>query len=491
MSVSKPPNVLLIVLDTVRESSTSINDHSQDTTPYLRSFAAAATNYTQCRAPGIWSPPSHASIFTGVEPDVHGVRAENDALAPGETIWEWLRDENSYSTGVFSDNAYLQTNATGLVHGFDHITHYPFRPFQSADSVNTVDFSEGSSAKNYFRHSLNSDKPIRTFLNGAYYKYRKKRGNVLTSPPGGDYVRQFLRWENKQSGPWAACVNLMDAHLPYNVLPKFQTTGYGESDLFEGREIINLPIDVNCGDVSVDDLQALLTDYHCAIIQADAAVRMAIEGLKQRNEYENTLIVVTADHGEAFGEPSELDPSLSIVNHRMDIPECLLHVPLVVKHPNQESRETIDDLATNMRFPDVVRSVVSENSTQETFRKDSLVVSSENPRTQAALDYAREMCGDSTYIERTSRAVYRQDGGSIEKFMSMDMGDERDGFTAYRRFQRNKKEIGDSMPQEGEILDIISFSFDEINSDQNKFQDSISEYDDMTKSRLKDLGYLN
>jgi arylsulfatase A-like enzyme len=70
-----PPSVLVVVLDTVRADRTSLGGAPANRTPQLTAIAEAGTTWTQVTAPGSWTWPSHASLFTGEPPWVHGAHA--------------------------------------------------------------------------------------------------------------------------------------------------------------------------------------------------------------------------------------------------------------------------------------------------------------------------------------------------------------------------------------------------------------------------------
>jgi arylsulfatase len=83
--------------------------------------------------------------------------------------------------------------------------------------------------------------------------------------------------------------------------------------------------------------------------------------LKTRGEFEDTLLVITSDHGEAFGEESRIRNGVRISQHSTGLHECLLHVPLIVSHPSQIDGERIDKPVSLTSFPDVVTAATEGN----------------------------------------------------------------------------------------------------------------------------------
>lgn len=114
------PNFLLIVLDSVRARNMSMHGYERETIPFLESFVDEATTYTQARAPGVASVPSHASLFTGLHVAEHGMRDVDRRLTAGTTIWDELADDG-YETGVCSYNSYLTQAPIGFADAFQTV----------------------------------------------------------------------------------------------------------------------------------------------------------------------------------------------------------------------------------------------------------------------------------------------------------------------------------------------------------------------------------
>src|SRR5437763_715768 len=89
MTTGRLPNIILIVVDTLRGDHVSCYGHERRTTPHLDALAADATLYTTALSPGAWTPPSHASIFTGTYPSRHGVDRTHPYLDGDLTTLPW------------------------------------------------------------------------------------------------------------------------------------------------------------------------------------------------------------------------------------------------------------------------------------------------------------------------------------------------------------------------------------------------------------------
>ena len=197
------PNVLLVILDSVRAKNTSLHGHGNRTTPFLESLAHEARVYNQARAPSIHSVASHASIFTGLHVPEHKVQAHESQLDPKSTIWRELSDDWGYETGLFTPNVVV-TLSSNLSESFNTVDgprgDVSYRIFEKALSPMDV---EGHQTKSeYLRRSFNSDAPIRAILNGLYFLHGGSTSEEDESAMV--YVNSFLEWVSSVDGQWAA-----------------------------------------------------------------------------------------------------------------------------------------------------------------------------------------------------------------------------------------------------------------------------------------------
>ncbi|ESS03661.1 MAG: arylsulfatase A related enzyme [uncultured archaeon A07HR67] len=150
---------------------------------------------------------------------------------------------------------------------------------------------------------------------------------------------------------WGVCVNLMDAHSPYvpvrghnsgswqSVLsPRTRGYGYGDDEDFSRNDA---------------EFRAMEALYDGCIQQADAAVGWLLERLADTERMSDIHMVVTADHGEGFGEHNEVDGS-PISFHWDAVNEENLHVPLYERPPGTEKSVTCDRLAALTRLPEAI-----------------------------------------------------------------------------------------------------------------------------------------
>lgn len=476
---SGDPNVLLVVLDSVKAANTSLHGHHSETTPFLASFADRATHYQECKAPAPKSLTSHASLFTGLAPEEHGLTSRDLTLKPGMTVWADLRADG-YETAVFSANPFVTEYPVGLADAFDDVFGRD-RTLPYPDAVNPWDFAGNSDQYGaFFRAALASDAPVGSLLNGAVLKLNDIFPSLVDHSSGGvasDYVDLFAEWHAERTGPWAACINLMDAHTPYE--PQ------SEHDRWSGGDVhaVSADIDQYVWAFQGDQhpwyqLEMLGTLYDGAIRQADAAVEQLVSLLADRDDLDETLVVVTSDHGEGFGERSPLRPTRIAGHGGPKVHEAVLHVPLVVKYPGQTSSRATDAVVSLTDFREAVCAVREGVRDPSAFETPGPVVASatgirpDGPVAERASQYVDDL---SPYFGR-ARAVYEDMDMGTHKYMTWEEN------TAVRTLG------GDVTLSASQVRAAVDDAFDDL-SPAGVTTDDHRAVDDAAKQRLKDLGY--
>jgi arylsulfatase A-like enzyme len=467
------PNILLVVMDSVRAKNTSLHNYPIETTPNLTSFSEIATKYTQARAPGIHSIASHASIFSGHHVEEHNLYQHEAKLDESSGIWSQLVRECDYSTGLFSPNVVV-TEASNLADHFQH-TVGPKRFTHPESGLTLRDFEGGVSTSTFVKSALNHEKPIRSLLNGVQYKFGNRGSQDPESERAEIYLSEFFGWQREQQGPWAACINLMDAHYPYIAQPEYRL--YEDKQLRSLTEYFELAMSQQLlSDGGWWALSALENLYDECIRQADAAVNTLLEELKNRNQYDNTLIVITSDHGEAFGEFSQVSPGVRLSDHSWGIHEVQTHVPLVVKRPGQTDGKRVDKPASLTEFPTVVRELIRDNESP-TFIPESGQVLSSTHRVPEPGKTLPDTVDRENYLGPW-RAVYETDNGQVTK-TSTHRGDganvainsAQEYYTTSRRYPPKVDKIFSTLDDAG-------------------VKSGLNDPDDDIEGRLEALGYM-
>lgn len=481
-----PPNVLLVVLDSVRARNVSLLGNVRETTPFLSAFAERATVYEQARTSGARSITGHASLFTGRSVEAHGLTSANRELLPGTTVFERLRDEG-YATAAFSENVWLTELDIGLNRGFETVVGPQDVPFPSALNPRQFVADEGVGRyRSYLRACLSDRRPLKSVVNGLATKlaYDHPRLNPFDgSAPGHVYLDRFLEWETDRTTPWAACLNLMDAHSPYEPAPEHDRWGTEELRSIQDRrpsgwELLTEPSKFWM-------YSAAESLYDGTIHQLDSLLERLVETLDRRGTLEDTLLVVTSDHGEGFGEPSRVRPNVRVTGHNTSLHEGILHVPLVVKFPDQREGMRISNLASLTRFPSVVEQLLDGTAAPDGFCAEEVFASSYGILADDQLRSRAERFQEPEALEKFTdplRAVCTDDGEVIRKDLAW--GDRRavrvvsrDARTSYVERELDPAAVNDRF-ESLESAVLVSEA------------EGIGGVDSATKQRLEDLGYL-
>lgn len=298
------PNVLLIVMDTVRAGSMSLNGYSKRTTPYLESLGSKSVMFERALATSSWTLPSHASMFTGRN-DLTLDRYKPVHLNQ-PTLAEFL-SEQGYRTGGFVANLNYCTRERGLDRGF---MHYEDFPLTLGQVVITSSLGGAITNNRYFRRLIN------------YH-------DMLNDKDAERINADFLKWlEKDDRKPFFAFLNYYDAHEPY--LPpqgfagKFGPTGprgnlkYLTNDIEREKKWT----------MSKEDVEIEEAAYEGSIAYLDYQISQLMKNLESRGILKNTLVIITSDHGEQFGERAEL------FGHGNSLYFSSLHVPLLFFFPS-------------------------------------------------------------------------------------------------------------------------------------------------------------
>lgn len=285
------PNVLLIILDTVRRHSLSVYGYERRTTPVLEEFAAQGVIFEHAITPSSWTLPSHASMFTGQLPHEFsgdwGIAFRSSAPPLAEEL-----SALGYATGGFVANLWYTSSATGLDRGFQTYRDHP------------------NSLGMMLRSSMIARRVLSWTGRDATNLARKDAARVNA---------EFLQWLDEQGSgsPWFAFLNYFDAHEPYESPDSFRIA-FASSTESEG---VDRPNETRALAVS-------RARYDAAIAYMDAQMGRLLEELRGRGTLDRTIVIITSDHGEQFGEKQT-----NLVAHGNSLYHSSLAVPLVVVHP--------------------------------------------------------------------------------------------------------------------------------------------------------------
>lgn len=270
--------MVLIVMDTTRQDRLSIDGYERDTSPNLAELAAESTTYSRAYSPGGWTPSAHASLFTGLFPIGHQVTQENWRMGDHLTTLAEVFSEKGYETIGITENPMLN----------------PRLNFEQGFSNYYEAWRESGGAENgafhYFKESLDKRKKNRPFFMFV---------NLIEPHSPYNSSRQF----------YYEFVSDRSMKIEENMWPKF----YSGEKIFTEKEIRHLN--------ELYDAELLYTDY---------IVGGMAEELKSRGLWEDTVFIVTSDHGENIGDHGMMD-------HVCSLNESIIRIPLLIYYPKHFS----------------------------------------------------------------------------------------------------------------------------------------------------------
>jgi arylsulfatase A-like enzyme len=292
------PNVLFIIWDTVRAASLSLYGYERPTTPTLDRLSVESVVFDRAYAVAPWTLPSHASFLTGRA--FHEL--STDWLTPLDdepvTLAE-LFARKGYATGGFVANYFYCSRESGLDRGFHRYDVYPAPSF--------AEFILGSSVSRVFFNSWGARRTL-----GFTQKPGRKEASGVNV--------EFQRWLDRLDGkPFFAFLNYFDAHAPY-LPPSPWDTMFGP--ILPGRD----PSMREGRSWTPRELQAEIDGYDGGIRSLDDHLALLLDDLERRGILDNTIVIVTSDHGEEFGE-------YGVFTHGNTLYERSLHVPLLIHYP--------------------------------------------------------------------------------------------------------------------------------------------------------------
>lgn len=287
------PNVLLLVMDTVRADAIGTSaEHTR--TPNIGRLAEAGFVFRQARATSPWTLPSHAGLLTGRMPSQLDV-GWNESLGKTPTVAEWLQSRG-YRTGAFVANRWYCSAETGLDHGFDYYDDFEWS------------FASLVRASAWSRQL---DEFVRVNCLGIYSDERSRRSAKQINA-------QATAWIEANDGPYFAMLNYFDAHDPY-FAPEVLEAPPSNS---EAKELKRWWL----SDKTQLDEQAAnfqFTAYKDCVRYLDSQVGALIDRLDRMGKLENTIVIVTSDHGEHFGDHE-------LFGHGNSLYDASIHVPLIL-----------------------------------------------------------------------------------------------------------------------------------------------------------------
>lgn len=312
-------NILVIVVDTLRPDHLSCYGYERDTSPNIDRLAGESVLFEEARSTSSWTLPAMMSMFTGRNCRRHGVLDYRHSLTSNIPILAGLLREHGYATiGVVSTPTL--EGRFGFARGFDTYDDQSYK-------MTYEDLEDFGSAGDRLQAS------------------RDMVSSPLITRLASNWINRLVKKEK----PWYLFVHYMDPHFnylppaPYNTMYDPDYKGSVDGRDVKYSKTIRPGVDSN-------DLRHLIALYDGEIRHNDEQLGELLQTLRQSGQYDNTIIVLTADHGEEFLEHGS-------TAHGETLYDEVVRIPLIIRMPGQTARKRKDPVSLVDVFPTLCQAV--------------------------------------------------------------------------------------------------------------------------------------
>ncbi|OQX90506.1 MAG: hypothetical protein B6D57_02770 [Candidatus Coatesbacteria bacterium 4484_99] len=292
------PNILVLTFDALRPDHLSCYGYNRITTPSFDSVAEDGVMFKWAFCNATQTAPSVMTMMSSQYPTVHGRIDPFHTAREGITTLAQILKKAGYNTNCFVYNPNLMSKA-GYGWGFDVYEEY--------GDINTLSLFRGTMTYLFIKNLTEALSKM-----GIYIK-----GNP------NDWMTEKIVEKIKSNDRFLIWAHFLDPHHPYTIEDRFFV---GDS---ERREYLKQLIESKGGFVQIDDLGVPIEDiidmYDSEILQVDCRLARIVEALKLSGKYDDTVIIITADHGE------ELEDNKGIRGHGTCHYMAAVRVPMIVK----------------------------------------------------------------------------------------------------------------------------------------------------------------
>lgn len=325
-----PPNIIFIALDGVRAKSLSCYGNKRVTSPHLDEFSKNCVVYKNAFSAANTSSSSHTSLLTGLYPFEHGAYGDKPFLERPKDSLACILKGAGY-TSVMINSVYLMSDYFGHTAGFDRYyqTWQYFTEKYNKNIFSEDSFLELGKFGKYIyilKSFLNPKKTVLTFksvINKIYSCFFNiyNDSSFATKKTINLAIKTIKK--NKKR-PFFLYLNLLEAHEEYNPPREFRKKFSIPLELKSFHQI-----DLYGGDLkaSREEFEKQLLLYEAEIYFLDKELGRLLDFIKSSAIYNDTMVIITSDHGAHFGEKGHFGNLFSLYNE-------IIHVPLLIKYPS-------------------------------------------------------------------------------------------------------------------------------------------------------------
>jgi arylsulfatase A-like enzyme len=446
------PHLCLLVLDTARGDHLSCNGYEFNTTPNLDKLAAEGLNCTNAISASNWTPPGHISIFTGKYPPQHG--NDGQAYTPEELflLTEIVNQQGYYCVALYNNP--IAGKSINLTQGFD------------------VDIGVWGTSWVY----------------PAWMRLQNKfifndNGSRATFP----MASEVFEWVNKRGGHLFLYVNVTEPHAPYLIHEPYFSEFSRNVDLKNIpdmsrveylRQTLELVIfdSTKFKDCTEDSYNYVRAAYDSEIAYMDAHIGQFADEMRQTGLLDETLLVITADHGEFIGE-----------HWTMGHPELMynpvLRIPLMIRYPDRIERQVRRDHVSNTDiFPTILNMMNLVAFMPDDVEGIDIFASSGEPERLMLSARCDDEGGCYSLIQGENKLIFNHDD-FLPQYFPYD--------TLLYDIIQDPDELMDLHGDQPGLRDTLMWQLNEWVGRIQVFSQGDIEIDAETKANLKALGYVH
>jgi len=351
------PNIIIILIDTLRADHLSCYGHSRRTSPHIDALAERGCVFEKVVSPAPWTPPSHASLFTGTYPSRHGVDRSHLILDPSLTPLPEVLKRHGYRTYGVSSNYWL-SRETRFDRGFDefvhswqlvqtHGTNKPLQRQQLRQDLHLASAAEAGGVK----------AKLGDFVNEQFERARQRlRRSHHLCDDGARRVNAFVhrwlpRWRRDEA-PFFAFLHFMEPHIRYAAPRQYHRMHVPRGVSDDRVQRLNQdPWKYLTGSAPMggEEFEILRGLYDGEVSYIDYQIGQLTGMLESAGLLDETAIFLTSDHGENLGEHGLMD-------HCYCLYDTLLRVPLIAHYPTAfgRGRRVAGQVQTHDLFPTIL-----------------------------------------------------------------------------------------------------------------------------------------
>ncbi len=504
-------DIVVLVLDTQRADRLSCYGYGRETSPHLDRLAARATRFSYAFSTAQWTMPSHASLFSGHYPHVHGLLQSRSVLpATLPTLAERLA-AGGYATVAFCNNPLVGVVNNGLRRGFQSFLNYAglltSRPNQAGRHPSLIGHYRqffkrtlaallGRIQDSFARSDLLLALSFTPLMVPLWQTALSFKGNTNRSL--SDAARLLIERHGLTPGqPAFVFINVMGTHAPYHPqarqLDRFAP--HLRHDPAARRYLRRFNTDIYgwlaplAAPLGPGDKATLDGVYDAEVASQDEQVGRFVERLRAAGQLERTLLIVCADHGDHLGEKQ-------LVGHSFGAYNEVVRVPLIIHDQGGDfpAGATRDTPVSLRRVFHTVLSAAGLATAEE--QRLNLAADSD-PEGGAVLVEAQPPTNVVDLVRRHQPELLRRNGYDQPcramirgDYKLIVFGSRQRALFDLRRDLAETTDLYQLLPEQVELLEELLEGFAQPRPEQVQAHERPVEEDPLVRKRLRDLGYL-